>query len=72
MWQMTMAELTQDSFKPVKQFMHHGAWGYSCPVCGAAVGIYYEPNWYHDNRPEWAYKRDECKNGHKVDWRTED
>lgn len=60
-WQMTFDEMMSDSFRPKTEPMHQGAWAYVCPVCGNAVGIRRVVEGF-------VYKRDECKNGHKVDW----
>ena len=61
MWQITLEELTADSFKPIKTLIHFGSWAYECPICGAPVGIYKDED-------GMIYKRDECKNGHVMDW----
>ena len=64
MWQMTVYELVMDSFKPVRENMHPGAWAYACPLCNSCVGIYHE----NSNEVGFIYKRDICQNGHAVDW----
>lgn len=66
-WQMTIAELERDSFQPVKKLFHFGTWTFACPVCGQTVGL------FRDLKADavtngMIYKRDECKNGHVVDW----
>ena len=61
-WQMTFRELEHESFQPMKTMIHFGSWGFECPICACPVGLY---------RPAdggLVFKRDECKNGHKVDW----
>ena len=61
-WQITMRELLGESFQPTKSMIHFGSWGFSCQICGMPVGIY---------RPAddgLIYRREECSNGHKVDW----
>ena len=61
-WQMTLNELIDDSFRPTKTMIHFGSYGFECQICACPVGLY---------RPAdggMVYKRDECKNGHKVDW----
>lgn len=34
---------------------------YKCPKCGEIVGHYIE-------REGWTTKRDECRNGHRLNW----
>lgn len=65
MWQITLEELTQDSFTPKKEFIHLGSWAYVCPICRAYVGLYRDDHLEDDGM---LYKRDECKNGHRMDW----
>ena len=60
-WQMTLAELTQDSFEPIIHSMHMGSWSYECPICSAVVGI-------RTATDGFVYKREACKNGHVVKW----
>lgn len=61
-WQMTLREMMGESFEPTKSMIHLGSWGFTCQICADPVGLY---------RPAdggMVYMRDECKNGHKVDW----
>lgn len=61
MWQITWDEYGKDAFRPVRKPMHIGSWSYECPLCGMPVGIYRIDE-------GMIYKRDQCKNGHKIDW----
>lgn len=70
MWQMTWDELDQESFKPVSKgqqysWHHNGLTHWFCPVCGEHVGITNDQS-VHKERLE--YKRNKCRNGHKIDW----
>ena len=66
MWQMTMLELISDSYKPeVKYNWANGLSDWFCPVCGQCVGIYSNGQTHNEG---WLYKRDECKNGHRIGW----
>ena len=66
MWQMTLDELTAESFKPNGKYNRfNGIMDWFCPVCGLVVGIE-STGMTHEKG--WLYKRDKCKNGHIVDW----
>ena len=60
-YQMTFDELLNDSFRPIMEPIHQGSWGYICPVCKCTVGI-------RRVQEGFVYKRDVCKNGHRMEW----
>lgn len=60
-WQMTFDEMMSDSFRPKMSSLHEGFWGFKCPICGDCVG-------FKSIRYGFMHKKDQCKNGHKVDW----
>lgn len=66
-WQMTFQELEADSFKPSRKLLHIGTYVFFCPVCGEAVGFYRNPR-IDPITNGMYYKREQCKNGHAVDW----
>lgn len=66
-YQMTMAEMFDESFKPIR--LHEtikGRTSFNCPICGWLVGIYSDGSVHKEIG--WMYKREQCKNGHAVDW----
>ena len=66
MWQMTLDELEQASFKPNGKYNRlNGIMDWFCPVCGEVVGIYSTGQTHEEG---WLYNRDTCRNGHGIDW----
>lgn len=66
-WQMTWDELEAESFKPNngKLNWRNGIMDWFCPICGEVVGIESDGS-VHDKG--FMFKRDECRNGHRIDW----
>ena len=78
-WQMTLAELDQESVQPIRKLFHFGCYHFNCPICDEVVGIWRDPNidnvvgiWRDPNIDKvtngMIWKRDECKHGHAIDW----
>lgn len=64
MWQMTLDELTTEAFEPNGQYNRlTGLMTWICPLCGQPVGIHSDGSIHEEG---WLYKREECKNGHKI------
>lgn len=63
MWQMILDELTDEPFTPEVHLIHVGSWAYLCPICLECVGIYRTDE-------GMVFRRDTCKNGHRIDWRN--
>ena len=60
--------ISEEAFKPnAKLNWRNGMTDWCCPLCGECVGIHSNGQVHEVG---WLYKRDECKNGHKVDWDT--
>ena len=67
-WQITLDEISEEAFKPNgKLNWRNGMTDWFCPLCGECVGIHSNGQVHEEG---WLYKRDECKNGHKIDWDT--
>lgn len=66
-YQMTLEEMLDPSpKKPTRERgVAPGTFCYRCPICEAIVGIKGAET-YHE--PGWLYRRDQCKNGHDIDW----
>lgn len=66
-YQMTIFELGRGAVVPIRKILHFGTYYYDCPLCGEAVGIWKDPKLDHVTNG-FIYKRDQCKNGHEIDW----
>ena len=66
-WQMTLAELDQESVQPIRKLFHFGCYHFNCPICGEVVGIWRDPN-IDEVTNGMIWQRDECKHGHRIDW----
>ena len=73
-YQLTLADL--DDLGPVSPLRKHeiirGQYYYYCPMplCGECVGI--ENDGTVHRELGFIYKRDICRNGHKIDWSEND
>ena len=66
MWQITLTELYDETFKPVgESHLDRGIIDYLCPVCRDCVGIFSTGSVHPWG---WLLKRDECRNGHVISW----
>ena len=66
-WQITLAELDQESVQPIRKLFHFGCYHFNCPICDEVVGIWRDPKIDPvDNG--MMYQRAECKHGHVIDW----
>lgn len=66
MWQMTIDELTTAAFEPLGKYNRfNGITDWFCPICGMVVGIHSNGQTHEEG---WLFKRDTCKNGHRVEW----
>jgi len=66
MWQITINELVHDSYQPKGiNDRVSGLTRWFCPVCDTVVGLY-STGTVHDKG--WLIKRDQCRNGHNIDW----
>lgn len=66
MWQMTIDELTTAAFEPNGKYNRfNGITDWFCPICGMVVGIHSNGQTHEEG---WLYKRDTCKNGHRIEW----
>lgn len=66
MWQMTLDELITEAFKPNGKYNRlTGLMDWFCPMCGEVVGIWSNGSVHEEG---WLFRRDKCKNGHRIDW----
>lgn len=66
MWQMTWDELLTAAFEPNCKYNRlKGITDWFCPICGMVVGIHSNGQTHEEG---WLYKRDTCKNGHRIEW----
>lgn len=66
MWQMTIDELITSAFEPNGKYNRlNGITDWFCPICGMVVGIHSNGQTHEEG---WLFKRDTCKNGHRIEW----
>ena len=66
-YQITLTEALEPdrAYQPIREqiWHYHGlAYTYRCPVCQSVVGSEVDGEWV-------GSRREECKNGHKIDWK---
>ena len=61
-YQMDLFDLDERSYVPKRIGFEHyqGGCRYHCPKCGMVVGLL--------NEGVWQSKREQCRNGHKMNW----
>lgn len=63
MYQMDLFDLEDVTLRPkANPGTYQELMTFTCPKCGCWVGIY----WTDDR--VWEHQKEECPNGHKMDW----